>query len=149
MAARVKDSSEGVPSPRPWSLSENVLQGTASTVHARPFPRRPEGVLPLEWVAAPAFLGLLGLAVLLNAASAGTVFALIVIAGAVAFIAWWTTLAGSLAAAAFGFLSLDGFVDHGYGTLGWSGWPDVARLLVLVSAALLVLSARELARRLA
>jgi hypothetical protein len=124
-----------------------VLQGIATTADRRPLRRRPEGVVPLEWVAAPAFLGLLGLAVVLNAVSAGTSVALLVITAAVAVIAWWTTLAGSLVAAAFGFLNLDGFVDHGYGTLGWAGWADAARLLLLVGVVLLVLSARELARR--
>jgi hypothetical protein len=43
----------------------------------------------------------------------------------------------ALAAAAVGWLLVDGFVTHRYGSLGYDGTPDLARLALLAGVAVL------------
>jgi hypothetical protein len=49
----------------------------------------------------------------------------------------------ALAAAAVGWLLVDGFVAHRYGVLGYDGTPDLARLALLVGVAVLATRAHR------
>jgi hypothetical protein len=63
--------------------------------------------------------------------------------------AWWVRPLGALAVAVIAFCCLQGFDVGRAGQLAWHGWPDAARLLLLVAVASSVacLRGRSLDRR--